>query len=212
VAQGATPTGHAIIAVDDAGENAITLFAGANRDLAADRIAAALGDFGPGDTLLLQNEVNLVAEAARLARDKGLRVVYSAAPFDAQATAEVVPFADILVLNEVEATQLDAAAGPDHVAGSVPERIITRGERGATWTIGADDMTAPAFAVDNVVDTTGAGDCFAGYLVAGLDAGLTRTAALRRAQAAAAIQITRAGAAAAIPRAAEVDAFLSARG
>lgn len=59
------------------------------------------------------------------------------------------------------------------------------------------------------MDTTGAGDCFIGTLAAALDAGLPRQDAMRRASAAAAIQVTRQGAADAMPTAAEVDAFLN---
>ena len=66
----------------------------------------------------------------------------------------------------------------------------------------------PAFAV-KAVDTTGAGDCFIGTLAAALDQGLERSAAMRLASAAAAIQVTRPGTAAAIPTREEVEAFLS---
>ncbi len=59
------------------------------------------------------------------------------------------------------------------------------------------------------VDTTGAGDCFIGTLAAALDAGADRPAAMRRAAAAAALQVTRAGAAEAMPLASEVDVFLA---
>ena len=61
------------------------------------------------------------------------------------------------------------------------------------------------------VDTTGAGDTFAGYVAASLDAGLSPAEALRRAAAASAVKVTRAGTADAIPDATEVDAFLARR-
>ncbi|MEM6423011.1 MAG: PfkB family carbohydrate kinase, partial [Pseudomonadota bacterium] len=85
---------------------------------------------------------------------------------------------------------------------------VTRGGAGATWHDTDGLREIEAFAVDPV-DTTGAGDCFLGTLLAGLDLGLDVSAALRRASAAAAIAVTRPGASAAIPTAVEVDTFLS---
>ncbi len=204
---GDVPTGHAIIAVDAQGENAITLFEGSNGCITEEMTASAVAGAGPGDTMLLQNEVNATVSAARMGKERGMRVVYSAAPFEAAAVAEVLPFADILVMNEGEAAQMDAELGK----ADLVERVTTLGADGARWIWPEGRIEAPAFPVRNVVDTTGAGDCFAGYLAAGLDAGMPREAILRRAQAAAAIQVSRAGAAAAMPSAAEVDAFLEAQ-
>ncbi len=65
------PTGHAIISVDAAGENAILLFAGANWVQSEAAIARALRAAGPGDSLLLQNETSHQAEAAKIARGRG---------------------------------------------------------------------------------------------------------------------------------------------
>lgn len=205
VAVGPVPTGHAIITVDDAAENSIVLYPGANRALDPAAIAAALADAVPGDTLLLQNETSDQALAARIAQEKGLFVVYSAAPFDVDAVKAVLPYASLLALNAVEAAQLAASFG----AVEVPEMLVTRGAEGAEWrAAGGAHAEQPAFRV-TPIDTTGAGDTFAGYFAAGRDAGLTPAAALRRAAAAAALQVTRAGAADAIPTAAEVDAFLA---
>ncbi|NUB45362.1 ribokinase [Fertoebacter nigrum] len=207
VAEGAEPTGHAIINVDAGAENSIVLYPGANRSLTEATVATALGTAGPRDTLLLQNETSMQAGAAQLAAARGLRVIYSAAPFDLAAVRAVLPHTSLLVMNEGEAAQLRAGLGalPD-----VP-MIVTKGADGAEWlTPGATTLTMPAFRV-TPLDTTGAGDCFIGTLAAALDAGLAPDQAMRRAAAASAIQVTRAGAAQAMPTAAEVDAFLAAR-
>ena len=201
-----TPTGHAIIAVDPGAENMIMLFPGANLAPDADHIDAALTMAAPGDLLLLQNETSAQPDAARLAKERGLRVIYSAAPFQPEAVAQVLPYVDLLVMNEVEAAQLRAALGDD-----VPpvERIVTMGAQGARWEGPGDAcILVPAFPV-RPVDTTGAGDCFIGNLAAGMDAGLPRAEAMRRAAAAAALQVTRPGAAEAMPTRAEVEAFLA---
>lgn len=203
------PTGHAMIAVDAAAENAIVLFAGANRQIDSDRVAATLAQARPGDWLLVQNETNGGVAAARAARDRGLRVAYCAAPFDAEAVAEILPLVDLLSVNEGEAAALRASLPEAALAGC--DLLVTHGSRGAAYIGPERTVRVAAFAVDPV-DTTGAGDTFLGYALAGLDGGMTVEAALRRAAAAAALQVTRAGAAEAIPPAREVADFLARRG
>lgn len=199
------PTGHAIILVDAEAENAIIIYAGANRALNfGDATWSAMQ---PGDLLLLQNETNQQVEAAQAARERGLRTIVSAAPFDSAAVRALLPHTSILALNEGEAAQLAAEIGEDLPIDGL---LVTRGAKGAQYR----DLTTgavhdqPAFPV-TPVDTTGAGDCFAGYFAAGLDAGLPIPEALRRASAAAAIKVTRPGAGDAVPLASEVDEFLA---
>lgn len=197
-------TGHAIINVDPGAENAIVIYPGANRAISPAMTEAALSTARAGDSLLLQNETSAQVEAAAMAAAKGLRVIYSAAPFDIGAVRAVLPHVSLLVMNEIEAEQLRAAQG------ALPgiDCIITQGARGAEWiSAGTEPLFQPAFKVVPV-DTTGAGDTFIGTLAAGLDLGLDRATAMRRAAGASAIQVTRPGAAPAIPTATEVDAFL----
>ncbi|EEW24905.1 ribokinase [Rhodobacter ferrooxidans] len=204
VARGTEATGHAIINVDPAAENAIVLYSGANQTLGAAAIGAALAGAGPGDTLMLQNETSVQVIAAQMAAAKGMRVIYSAAPFDLGAVKAVLPHVGLLVMNEIEAGMMrDGLGGLPAV-----DVIVTKGARGAEWiSVGAEPLFVPSFKV-LPVDTTGAGDCFIGTLAAALDAGLDRAGGMRRAAAAAAIQVTRKGAAQAMPSASEVDAFL----
>ncbi|HUF57550.1 MAG TPA: ribokinase [Thermohalobaculum sp.] len=206
VATVAEATGHAVIHVDPAGENQIVIHGGANRALTAAMIEAGLADARPGDWLLTQAETNLVVEAAELARARGLRIAHAAAPFDADLARAMLPLADLLVLNEGEAAALAARLGHSPRLAML---AVTLGARGARLEIEGRKSELPAFAVD-AVDTTGAGDTFTGYALAGLDAGLPPEAAFRRGIAAAAIQVTRPGAAQAIPTAAELDRFLAA--
>lgn len=201
-----TPTGHAIINVDAAGENSIVLFPGANRALPFDAVEQVLIRARPGDTLMLQNETAHQVAAARLARDRGLRVIYSAAPFDVDAVRSMLEYVSILAVNAVEADQLCAAMGVALDTLDVPELLVTRGADGAEWRGGGQVVTAAPIKV-NPVDTTGAGDTFAGYFAAGRDAGLTPGAALGLASAAASLKVTRRGTADAIPTRAEVEAF-----
>ncbi|MDO5613003.1 MAG: ribokinase [Paracoccus sp. (in: a-proteobacteria)] len=197
-------TGHAIIQLDASGENAIIIHSGANRALSLPQTVADA--MQPGDTLLIQNETNLQAETAAIARDKGLRVIYSAAPFDVDAVRAMLGLATILAMNAGEADALFTALGQDL---PVEGLLVTRGAEGADYRdLRSGTVThCPAFPV-RPVDTTGAGDCFAGWFAAGLDSGQDIATALRRASAAAAIQVTRPGASDAMPDAEQVDRFL----
>lgn len=209
IRQGSVASGHAIVAVDDAGENAIVLHPGANREIDQRDVAEALDGAGPRDWLMLQNETNCQAEAARIARGKGAKVAYSAAPFEADAARAMLPLTDLLILNEGEAAQLAEALGTSPDALPVPRVIVTKGAKGAVWLEpGKSPLEIPAFDV-RAVDTTGAGDTFAGFVVAALAERMMVPAALRHASAAAALMVTREGTAEAIPTRGEVDTFLN---
>jgi ribokinase len=201
------PTGHAIINVDDAAENVIVLFTGANRALTEEMVNNALSGAGVGDWLLLQNETNLGVYAAKTAKAKGMRVAYAAAPFDAEAAAAMLPVTDLLAVNHIEAAQLSEALGVSAADLPVAQVLITRGADGATLQSGDEEISVDAFKVDPV-DTTGAGDTFLGYFLAALDLGRSAKDALTFASAASAIQVTKVGAAVAIPTADEVETFL----
>ncbi|MCR8825482.1 ribokinase [Pseudosulfitobacter koreensis] len=201
-------TGHAIIAVDQAGENNIILYSGANCVLDSDMIGAALASADHGDTLLMQNETNGQAEAAQMASQLGLKVVYAAAPFDADAVREVMPYLDMLVLNAVEAAQLSDALGAELQDLHISQIVVTCGADGCDHydNIRKTRAQYPAIKVD-AVDTTGAGDTFTGYLVAGLDRDLPIAQAIDLAMTAAAIMVTRHGTADVIPDLKDIEDF-----
>lgn len=202
------PTGHAIVMVDPAAENSIVIHGGANAAQGFDHVDAALEGAQIGDFLMLQNETRYQVDAARVASGLGMEVVYSAAPFNVDAVREVLAYVTLLILNEGEAAQLCRALGVEISDLPVDTVVVTRGAKGAEfWQSGNPPILVPAHAV-TAVDTTGAGDCFAGSLVAALDQGDEIDAALRYASAAAAIQVTRPGAGDAMPDRAEVLAIL----
>ncbi|MDJ1015978.1 MAG: ribokinase [Paracoccaceae bacterium] len=202
------PTGHAMISVAEDGENAIVILAGANGALTRDMIEEAIALADAGDILLIQNETNLQVEAARAASAEGLRVLYSAAPFDADAVEAVLPFIDTLILNEIEAEQLENAVNQRLSDLPAPHILVTLGAKGACH---LSTASGEVVSVDGVpvtpVDTTGAGDTFAGYFAAGRDQGMGVREAMELAARAAALKVTRRGTADAIPSRAEVDAF-----
>ena len=208
IARTQVATGHANILIDPKGENQIILYPGANRAFSQEHFVDALSAAGPGDTLILQNETALTVEAATFAKSKGMRVIYSAAPFVAEDAKAMLPVTDMLVLNAVEAQQLTDALGVGLADLQVPVVLITKGADGAVWMEnGVETAQVPAFPV-TPVDTTGAGDCFIGYVAAGLDQGMSPEYAMRLGSAASAIKVTRFGTADAIPSRGEVDRFL----
>ncbi len=206
IAQIDTPTGHAIVAVDQGGENQIILFPGANRAITQDQLGQALSAASAGDILVMQNETNLQAEAARMGRDLGLQVAYAAAPFDAKAVQAVLPHIDLLFMNEVEAGQLQEATGLAPEALGVADVIITLGAKGARHIHGPSGEVQEISALPvTPLDTTGAGDTFTGYVLAGLDRNMPMAQAMAQATRAAALMVTRHGTADVIPDLKEVQ-------
>lgn len=193
-------TGHANIAVDLEGENNIIIFPGTNHEITEEMIGAALSEASSGDWLLMQNETNGQRFAAQTAKTLGLRLAYAAAPFDAEAVKAILDRIDLLVLNEVEAAQLRAATGGELRQLPVDDIVVTLGAGGCEWVSNKAHRVEsyPAYQVD-VVDTTGAGDTFTGYLVAGLDRGMTMPHAIDLAMRAGALMVTRHGTADVIP-------------
>ncbi len=200
-------TGLALITVDAQGENSIVVTAGANA-----RAEAAWYD-GPQaapDMLLAQMEVPFgqTAAAARKAHEAGGRVMLSIAPFTPLSVDDLGPFA-FIVVNEHEARDLAAAYGlatgdpraiPDLLAGHLDRQIVvTLGAAGAVTAGPEGAVSVPAPTVQ-VVDTTGAGDTFAGALAAFLDEGRPLDAAMRLAAVAGALTCTREGAQPSFPQ------------
>ena len=195
-----TRTGHAIICVAEDGENAITLFTGANHEITSDLIGSSLSEAQTGDIFVTQNETNAQAQACEMAKQLGLRVAYAAAPFDAGAVQAVLPHIDMLIMNQVEADQLTNALGlrPDQM--DVQDVIITLGADGCRWFDNQMGRVHEHAAIPaDVVDTTGAGDTFTGYILAGLDRGMPMEQAIRLASQAASIMVSRQGTADVIP-------------
>ncbi len=216
-------TGCAVIQVDDEGQNAIFLNAGANHRITSEQIDTALGRFGRGDMLLLQNEINDGPCILEHGKARGMTVCLNPAPFGPELLDWPLDSVDLLIVNTAEAAGLagesdsddvdDAAANPllASMRRRLPraELVLTRGSKGVSWCGPDADPAAalhlPAQAV-KAVDTTAAGDTFIGYFLAGVAAGLDRPTALGRAQRAAALCVTRPGAMDSIPTRDEIDA------
>jgi len=200
-------TGCASICVDDAGHNLIAVASGANLLARASQVEDAL--LGPETTLLLQMEVDPAETAAVIHRAKarGARVILNLAPAIALPD-DIWTSLDLLIANEDEAAWLGTYLGaePAGLRGRLGCDIaITLGAQGVRAETADGVLDLPALDVA-VVDTTAAGDCFAGVLAAGLDRGLALEQALRRATVAAALCCTRPGTQTSLPTRAEIDA------
>lgn len=200
VAASDRPTGCATIAVDAQGENLIAVASGANFALTASQVPDRL--LGPETTLVLQREIPISENAILIerARARGARIILSFAPAGPISPARISDI-DIIIANEGEA----AALGGDARRELRQALVVTRGAGGAVaYLPGGGQIAVPALPVAPV-DTTGAGDTFAGVLAAGLDQRLALDIALRRASAAAALACLAVGAQSAMPDRAAID-------
>jgi ribokinase len=206
------PTGLAMISVDGAGENLITVAPGANHEVGvADAASAAEGS---PDVLVISAEVPVAAIRAALAQARGIQCVLNLAPAPPPAAAIVADGVDWLVVNESEAGAVlgrdihglkeASLAAAELLAAGARHAVITAGAHGAVLAVpGRDPLTIEAFEVQ-AVDTVGAGDCFVGALAVALAAGIPAAEAVRAAAAAGATAATRPGAQAGLPRPADI--------
>jgi ribokinase len=200
VVVGNSPTGQAMIQVDDAGQNSIVLLAGANAEITAGEIETALSQAVAGSWLLVQNETSGVAHAMQAAKQRGLRIAFNPAPFDDRVATYPLELVDLLCVNETESIPF---------RGCLKKRLgdceilLTLGAAGATLQSALVEfhVSAPKVAV---VDTTAAGDTLLGYFLAARLRQLPAEQCLAIANAAAGLCITRAGAMDSIPRWSEV--------
>jgi ribokinase len=199
------PTGIAMISVDEAGQNSIVVASGANADLTVADVEAMRRVFRGATIAMFQLESPLatVAAALNLARKEGLTTILDPAPAQ-ELSRELIESVDIITPNEVESEQFDLVKPGAHTV------VVKLGDRGCMAYRAGESFHVPAFPV-NAVDTTAAGDVFNAGLAIALAEGSPFPHALRFANAAAAISVTRRGAQTSAPSRAEVDAFLAER-
>lgn len=204
-------TGNAIIQNDRAGDNCILLYGGANRAVTEGQVDAVLQHFGAGDWLLLQNEINQLPYIMRQAHARGMKIAFNPSPMEARVLEYPLESVDLFLLNRVEAAQLAGTDGADGQALLAALRgrfsraavVLTLGADGAVYTDGAETVQQAAYPVQ-AVDTTAAGDTFTGFFLAARMRGEGAPRAMELASRAAAIAVTRRGAAPSIPTFAEV--------
>lgn len=212
------PTGQAFITLDAAGRNSIVVAPGANAQYGAAEIAAA--DLTGVTVFLTQFEATLSAvEALFLSPEAQAGVkILNAAPALMEG-APLLALADILIVNETELARFAGLTQPpaDAEAAAMAALTLAAPGQAVIATLGGDgavivrdgEVTRAPGRRAEVIDTTGAGDCFCGALAARLAEGANLETAVNYANAAAAISVTRPGAATSSPTRAEVEAALA---
>ncbi len=207
-----TPTGHAVVLINDAGDNSIVLFGGANRTIDETFIDRVTSAAKPGDILLLQNEITNIDHAMEAGKKAGMRVAFNFAPFDPKLAPELpLSLCDYLFLNRIEAGGIAGKSDVEEILETLARRypetelVLTLGPEGAVALTPAGQRFHADSPRVKVVETTAAGDTFIGYYLAGILDGLKPGKALERACRAAALCCSRAGAAESIPTRAELD-------
>lgn len=208
------PSGHAIIQRQPDGGNCILLFGGSNQEITRRMADEVLEHFGKGDYLLLQNEISEVGYIMKRAAEKGMRIVLNPSPMDEKIGKLPLENVDYFLLNEVEAESLcgEGANRPEAMMEKLTKGfpkakiVLTLGSQGSLYWDGEKMIKQPCYKV-KAVDTTAAGDTFTGFFIGGLSQGMEGVEALDWAARAAAVAVSRAGAATSIPSKEEVDRF-----
>jgi ribokinase len=199
-----TPTGVALIYLTTKGNNAITIYAGANGCISAEQIEQCSGMLNSSKVVLLQNEVpeQVNIDAAKAITSTDTKIVLNPAPAR-EMSRELLERVDCVIPNETEAQlitgikitdqeSLDKCVDKLHEMG-ISQAIITLGERGCYVSTGSErkQFTPPKV---KVVNTIGAGDCFCGVFCAFLAKGCDTFESVKQAIAASSVSVTRHGA------------------
>ena len=209
VAVSTSSTGTAVILLDQlSGQNSILVGPGANAEVEAPDDPEW---YAWGDILMLQLEIPVATalQAAQRARQQGVRVLLDPAPASADLPEELLNAVDILVPNETELAtltglpvesleQITVAARSLIADSDVKELVVTLGGRGVLWVNAGTTQHIDAIPIE-VVDTTAAGDTFAGALAVSLAVGMPMPDALLFATTAGSLACTRLGAQSSIP-------------
>lgn len=211
------PSGTALIEVDARGLNRIIVVPGANGHVSAATVSANIRAMSGVGVVMTNGEVPLAVSRAALAAGRAIGALTMLNPAPVLDYREHLVDVDILVPNEHEAaalsglpTQSDAearAAAEYFYAQGIPNVVITRGARGATWASAAGIVDVDTFEVA-AIDTVAAGDAFCGGLAAALANGYAFADALEWASAAGALAVTIKGASPSLPTRAAIEGLL----
>lgn len=202
-----SPTGRALISVDEQGENSIVVVPGANAGLSISVVDAHRDVISRARVLLCQLEVPVDAVEAALAVAKvgGARTILNPAPA-VQLNRSILQLCDVIMPNQHEVVLLGGASAL--LESGVSMVVITLGARGIKIVTKDGELQIPPFAV-RAIDTTGAGDAACGALATALAHGADITTASRRASAAGALAATKKGAVPSLPTHQEIDALVN---
>lgn len=214
------PTAYAVIMTDRSGENTVSVFPGAAKQLQPENLhsAAVYNILKECTCLLLQNELSedCLTEACSMGKSLDIPVIFNPAPAR-NIPMKAIAGAWLITPNYGEAKCLTGFSEQEQPTGEeIAERLMKQGVCRAVITLGGQGalileqgktQMIPAFSIGQPVDTTGAGDTFNGFLTAALSQGKSLYEAARLAAVAAGISVTRPGAAGSIPQKEEVIAY-----
>ena len=208
--------GHTALQVSESGQNAIIVYSGTNHMLTEEFIDEVMQTIEPGDYVLMQNEINLVPYIIRRAKEAGAVVALNPSPITKELTTYPLEMVDLFIVNEIEGEALTGEKEPEKILRIFREKyphakiVLTLGSEGSCY---QDEETFATQEIykNTVVDTTGAGDTYCGYLLTCLMEGVPVKEALNMATAASSIAVSRQGAAPSIPKREEVEGFLKER-
>ena len=202
-------TGHAVILVDQLGQNSIILYGGTNQRQSKVHMEKILEQFDKGDYLVLQNEINELGFLIDKAFEKGMKVILNPSPMNDEIQTLDFNKIAMLILNEVEGRDLTGKEDAQEILHSLAKDypsmtvVLTVGVNGAYYKSSVESIFQRAYEV-KTIDTTGAGDTFTGFLIASLSRGESVEKSMNIAAKASAISVTRNGAEASIPSILEV--------
>lgn len=203
------PTGHAIIEVDQSGQNHILLYGGTNKEIDFEYIDEVLSHFSKGDIVVLQNEINNVPYIIERCYEKEMKIFFNAAPYDIAVKNYPIEKVTWLVVNETEGAALSNEEDYEKIIQTLKQKyphthiLFTMGKEGSRVLTDKEDIKVEALKV-NAVDTTGAGDTYIGYFVRGIVEEMPLLETAQMATKASAIAATRFGAVDSIPNYEEV--------
>lgn len=199
-----TNQGHALIQVDKQGKNSILVYGGSNRMITKDYVDEIFTEFDNNDFLMVNNEISELEYIIKKAYEKSIRVVLNASPIDKSLLNMNLDMVTYLVINEIEGKALSNQREPYKILEAILKKhenikiILTLGPDGSIYSDKEKTIYQESYKV-KAKDTTAAGDTFMGYFVAGLAKGLEIEKCLKSASMAAAITVTKSGAAETIP-------------
>lgn len=203
-------SGHAIIQLDESGENSILLYEGANGRNSEQQIDRVLNEFLKDDLLLIQNEVNELEYLTQKSYEKGMQIILNPSPFNERLTEAIFSRVSLFLMNEIEGYQITGEKEPHAILKVMRERypnagvLLTLGKKGSIYQ--KEDMIVECKGYEvAAVDTTAAGDTYTGFFLASIQKGMPVAEAMETASAASALAVMKKGAAVSIPTLQEVE-------
>lgn len=196
--------GHAIIQVDKSGQNSILLFPGTNYSVDKAYAQRFLCDAEAGDFLILQNEISALGEIMELAHEKKMQIALNPSPLGDNISKLPLQYVKWWFCNEIEGAALFGGENVDALTRNFLRQypdanlILTLGKDGSIFVNRTQRIAQTIYPVQ-AVDTTAAGDTFAGYFIAAVAEGKEIAFAMDLAARASSITVSRPGASCSIP-------------